>query len=249
MMDREFIIEQFHKVKELGYVKSNRSSNTGIGKTFEDYVGVVENNLAEPDLAGYEVKSHRERSSSYITLFTKSPSFPKKANSILKEKFGTKYTEFPSLKKLHTSIFANKYNSCRGKYMFRLYNDRVDERIYIKVYSKNYELLDDSCYYTYEDISKVINTKLKGLFYVTAKTRLDKKTQRELFWFNKAEIFDNPTLERFLDLLDRGIIMYDIRIGCYHSGENFGKSHDHGSGFRIMAKHLIDLYDGNEVVE
>ena len=248
-MDREFIIEQFLKVKNLGFVKSNRSSNTGIGKTFEDYVGVVENNLAEPDLAGYEVKSHREKSNSYITLFTKSPSFPKKANSILKDKFGSKYTEFPGLKKLHTSIFANKYNSCGRKYMFKLINDVVDERIYIHVYSKDYELLDDSCYYTYEDINEVINTKLKGLLYVTAATRKNKKTKKEEFWFNKAEIYDNPTLERFLDLLDEGIIMYDIRIGCYHSGPNFGKSHDHGSGFRIRAKHLVDLYEGHEIVQ
>ena len=248
-MDKEFIISQFHKVKELGYVRSRRPSNTGIGKTFEDYVGVVENNLSEPDLAGFEVKSHREKSSSYITLFTKSPSYPKKANSILKEKYGTKYPEFPKLKKLHTSIFANRYNSCRGKFMFRLYNDIVEKRIYIQVYSKDYELLDDSCYYTYSDIKEVIETKLKGLFYVTAKTKVDKKTQKELFWFNKAEIFYNPTLERFIELLDEGVIMYDIRIGCYHSGSNFGKSHDHGSGFRIMAKNLIDLYEGYETVE
>lgn len=45
--DKEFIIDKFKEVKKLGFVPSHRKNNTGIGKTFEDYVGVVENNLDE----------------------------------------------------------------------------------------------------------------------------------------------------------------------------------------------------------
>lgn len=32
--------------------------------------------------------------------------------------------------------------------------------------------------------------------------------------------------------------MFDIRIGCYKSGEKAGAPHDHGSGFRI---HKINI--------
>lgn len=62
MTNKQFIISQFRKVKKLGFVKSKRRNNTGVGKTFEDYIGVVENNIDEPDLAGYEIKSHRKHS-------------------------------------------------------------------------------------------------------------------------------------------------------------------------------------------
>lgn len=55
MTNREKIIEAFYKVKALGWIKSHRSNNTGIGKTFEDCIGVIENNLNEPDLFGYEI--------------------------------------------------------------------------------------------------------------------------------------------------------------------------------------------------
>lgn len=104
MTNREKMIEAFYKVKNLGWVESHRRNNTGIGKTFEDYVGVVENNLNEPDLFGYEIKSHRSESSSYVTLFTKSPSYPTKgANAYLKDHFGSNYPD-SKLKKLHTSI-------------------------------------------------------------------------------------------------------------------------------------------------
>ena len=51
MENKDFIISKFKEVKSLEYVPSNRANNTGIGKTFEDYIGVVENNLDEPDLA------------------------------------------------------------------------------------------------------------------------------------------------------------------------------------------------------
>ena len=53
MENKDFIISKFKEVKSLEYVPSNRANNTGIGKTFEDYIGVVENNLDEPDLAGF----------------------------------------------------------------------------------------------------------------------------------------------------------------------------------------------------
>ena len=49
------VLEGFKKdflvIKEKGFVESHRTHNTGIGKTFEDLIGVVENNNA---LADYE---------------------------------------------------------------------------------------------------------------------------------------------------------------------------------------------------
>ena len=39
MKDRkELIVERFLQVRNLGFVKSRRKNNTGIGKTFEDYI-------------------------------------------------------------------------------------------------------------------------------------------------------------------------------------------------------------------
>lgn len=104
MKNKGRIIEEFRKVKALGFVKSNRRNNTGVGKTFEDYIGVVENNLDAPDMLGYEIKSHREEATSYVTLFTKVPDFPSRANAYLNNNFGTPYDENPLLKKLHTCI-------------------------------------------------------------------------------------------------------------------------------------------------
>lgn len=245
--NREKIIESFYAVKALGYVRSNRKNNTGIGKTFEDYVGVVENNIDDADLYGYEIKSHREDASSYITLFTKVPTFPPSANTYLKDKYGIPYEDNPSLKKLHTSMFANKLNTSNGKFSFQLIND-AKGLIKIGVYDIETRLLiDDNVGYTYESIEAILHKKLKNLFYVSAKREY--RGNDEFFYFDKAEIYSRPSLEKFLDLLNNGLIMYDIRIGSYQSGTKYGKSHDHGGGFRILESNLRLLYEDYENIE
>lgn len=248
MTDKDKIIAAFHKVKALGWVESHRSNNTGIGKTFEDYVGVVENNLKKPDLFGFEIKSHRAKSSSFITLFTKTPSHTdptKDANAYLKDQFGSLNSK--GEKSLHTSIYAHRGNKCKNKYSFRLIHRPDEERIYIAVYDLNSgNLLDMSVYYTYADIQETLSGKLSRLFYVTAQRRFRKGA--EDFYFDSAEIYIDAPLSRFLSMVDSGEIRYDIRMGTYASGEKIGQPHDHGSGFRIKESNLMKLYTIHETV-
>lgn len=249
MTNKQFIINEYRRVKALGFLKSNRRNNTGIGKTFEDYIGVAENNIDEPDLVGYEIKAHREIAKSYITLFTKSPSFPKRANAILKDKYGMPYEDNSDLKRLHTSMFANKTNTYGLHYSFKIINDRTNEKILIGVFDvKTKKLIDKSCGYSYVDLKKALNKKLKNLFYVSADTKIDYKGH-EYFFFNKADIYEKPSFVKFLNMIDKGLIMYDIRIGSYQSGKNYGKPHDHGSGFRILEKNLCKLYSHHESID
>ncbi|MBR4198501.1 MAG: MvaI/BcnI restriction endonuclease family protein [Bacteroidales bacterium] len=249
MTNRDLISNKFRRVKKMGYVRSHRTNNTGIGKTFEDLIGVTENNLAQPDFAGYEIKSHRDSAQSYVTLFTKCPSFPRGANSYLRNKFGIPYEDFPEIKQLHTSMFANKPNNFGGKYSFQLINDRKKRCIFIAVYSlRTKKMLDCSCGYSYDALNKVLKRKLKNLFYVSAQSKKD-KNGKEAFYFDKAEIFEQPSITNFINLIDNGIIMFDIRIGAYKSGKYFGKTHDHGSGFRIKEKDLPKLYSWHQEVK
>ena len=143
---------------------------------------------------------------------------------------------------MHTSIFADHFNTFMGKYSFRLLNCREERRIYICVYSlDDKSLLDHKVYYTYEDIEKALRDKLHNLFYVKSQ-RQHLEDGTESFYFYSAEIYTNPTLDRFLSMLDDGEIMYDIRMGAYGSGKNIGKPHDHGSGFRIKENNIAKLY-------
>lgn len=57
------------------WYKSHRNGPTGIGKTFEDLLGKKEDNLPLPDFHQIELKAHDQAENSYITLFTKSPTY------------------------------------------------------------------------------------------------------------------------------------------------------------------------------
>lgn len=243
---KDLIIARFREVKALGYVTSHRSNNTGIGKTFEDYVGVIENNQDQPDLYGFEIKSHREEAASYVTLFTKAPSFPKGANGYLNSKYGEPYTEKKKLglNKLHTSMFANSYNTFAGRLSFKLINDRVQRTVRIGVYDLEHNLVDDTVGYNYDVLEKILKDKLHNLFYVGAERRYNTNSIEE-FYFNTAEIYTEPSFEKFLDLIDNGLVMYDIRIGSYADG----RPHDHGSGFRMLQPNIKQLYNTYEKVD
>lgn len=247
--NKAFIIEQYKKVKAHGYLPSNRRNNTGIGKTFEDYIGVEENNLDEPDLAGFEIKSHRAESESYVTLFTLAPSFPKRANAYLLSSFGVPNEDNPIVKKLHTSMFADHINTFMEKLSFKLINDREQKQIRIAVCELGTDkIIDQSVGYTYDDVEAHLAKKLKNLFFVSAERTKD-EDGKEYFFFNQAEIYTQPSMDNFLKLIDEGEIMYDIRIGSYKSGKKMGKPHDHGSGFRIKEGNICKLYANHEIVD
>lgn len=245
--DRQFIIDRFHEVKALGFVPSRRSSDTGIGKTFEDYVGVVENNLAEPDLAGYEIKSHRELSPSFVTMFTKSPDFPCQANRYIRDTFGVPDDDDPNITKFHASIFAHTDSLVYGRIKMRIENNAADECLYICAFNKDTgQLIDKSAGYKYSTIERKLQEKLSKLFFVTAQHR--RISGVEEFYFDSAEIYTNPSLTKFLQMVDNGEIMFDFRIGSYKSGTKYGKPHDHGNGFRIKEENIIQLYANRESV-
>ncbi len=245
--NKERLIEIFEKIHSEGWIQSHRVNNTGIGKTFEDLAGVEENNSEGPDFEEFEIKAHRDSANSPITLFTLAPTFPKQANRYLKEKFGEFYPGSTSLKRLHTSMFADKKNSYQDKYAFQLINDQVLEILKIGVYDLHSgQLIDDTTGYTYTKLKEKLFKKLNNLFYVSAERRF--KNGIEEFKFTNATIYTNPSFERFLNILEDGRVQYDIRIGSYQSGNKYGMPHDHGSGFRIRENFILSLYDSVEFV-
>lgn len=235
------IIREFKRIKDLGFLLSRRSHNTGIGKTFEDYLSIKENNLKNADFEGFEVKSHREFASSKITLFTKSPTNPKGANNYLRQTFGRADESGTDDISLHTSVFGSKYNSYNNAYGFKLKLDENQQRIYLLVKDLNSKkIISNNVYYSFQDIEKA-TFKLLNLFVVYAESRII--DGKEHFHFINAEVYLGFNVNKLIELIPKGIIQYDIRIGTYKSGKNQGKTHDHGSGFRVAKNDLKLLYD------
>ncbi len=228
------LIKKLKEIKEMGYIKTHRTGTTGIGKTLEDLLGIEENNIPGPNAEMIELKSARKNVKSMLTLFTKSP-LPRKANSILLQRYGYKSLKGSGKKELHTTVNALGYNKLKGKYVFKI-NAEEDRICLVNPQS---EILG---YWDKETLKKYFERKLPKLLYVKAETK--DCGSDEKFWFNEAWLLSGFDFNNFISLLRKGIILVDIRIGQYPNG----RSHDHGTGFRVFPDQLDLCFQHREKI-
>lgn len=231
------------EIKNEGYILATRKGNTAIGKTLEDCLDKKEDNKPEADFYDIEIKGKRKGSKSPITLFTKSPTFPEQANTLLKDKCGVR-KDNNSEKKIHTTVKATKFNSFKGKSGFKLEVDRENERINILVKDiKTNSIFEENLGYDFESLKSKVDGKIKNLALVSANTK--KTPEGEMFHFQEGNIYFGANFDKFLKLLEEGKIQADIRIGEYPDG----RAHDHGTAFRIKSENIKDIYDSYESLD
>ena len=217
----EFIVE-YKKIKNMGWVKTHRSGPTGVGKTLEDLLGIKENNLDEPDFGEYELKSCRKNSQSMLTMFTKSPQ-PPKSNSYLLEKYGYSSNTYDNDEKvLHATLTAERFVPIAdtGKAL-KIVCD--DEKIYIA--SKDGA---ENVFWDRHGLKRAFEKKYKNKF-VYAKAQSREAGENEEFYYEEAYELSGFDYDAFVKMLESGKIFVDLRIGQYLDG----RTHDHGTGFRI----------------
>lgn len=220
MMGFVEISKRLKILKCKGYVKTHRTGNTGVGKTLEDFLGITENNIPGPNGHKMELKSARKNAKSMLTLFTKSP-LPPKANASLLRKFGYESQKGNKKKELHTTINAKAFNNLRDKIGFKI--EVKNKKVLI--INKKKKILG---YWDEETLKKSFERKLPRLLYVKAESR--GKEVDEEFWYNEAWLLKGFSFKNFIKLLREGTILIDIRIGQYPDG----RTHDHGTGFRVL---------------
>lgn len=102
-------IREYKNICDMGWVRTHRSGPTGIGKTLEDLLGIVENNDDSPDFGDYELKSCRLNSNSMLTMFTRAPQ-PARANTYLRLKYGYSSGAYDNDEKvLHATLSADRF--------------------------------------------------------------------------------------------------------------------------------------------
>lgn len=241
------LIEATRKIERDGWHESTRRGNTGIGKTFEDLLEKEEDNVDLPDFFDIEVKTHEVASKSLITLFTKAPSYPRGANTYLRENFG-KIDEFGN-KILHATVSgARKTNSKEYNYNFKTEVDFENRRIYLLVFDSEDDILvNNDVYWTFEDLQRQISRKLPMLAIVSAESKIEEGIK--YYKYNKVDFLTDFSVDGLAKAIVNGDLYIDIRIGAYKTGKKKGKTHDHGTGFRINLEKLLNYGTTVEVDE
>lgn len=226
------LIDDLNDIKNMGYIRTHRSGPTGIGKTLEDLLGITENNISDADLAHLgELKSCRNGQLSMVTLFTKSP-YPPRVNTSLLDAYGYVDPSRGSRKILHTTINGINYNTVNATpYGFK-----------VEVHGNRLYLLSNfptqvEAYWERDGLRQSFNRKLPRLIFVRADSR--GVGRNEEFHFVEAYQLEGFSFDKFEHLINEGVIKIDIRIGQYPDG----RTHDHGTAFRIMNDCLDDLFE------
>lgn len=244
--------KRLYTIKEMGWIKNNRPGNAGgVGNTLEDMLDVEENNYPMPDYGEWELKTQRENTTSLLTLFHFEPQ-PRRARivpRILLPSYGWTHQlagiEYPANERSFRQTISATSPTNRG---FSIVIDRENKIILI---SFDFSKIDDcneewrefikngvgtkdikpNPYWSFGDISKKLEGKLKNLMYIKAETSY--KGDEEYFKYNKIETYIDPTLDNFLRLLEEGKILidFDARTG-----------HNHGTKFRIKSNARHELY-------
>jgi len=228
------LIDRLPEIRDRGYIRTHRAGNTGIGKTLEDLLDIDENNFTGPNGHQTELKSSRKGTQSMMTLFTKSP-LPAGINTKLVEKFGRPKG---AKKVLHTTVRADKENTLHGGPGFIA---KVTDT-QIRLTHPNSGNMDIP-YWEKDKLEKAFLRKYpKNLLYVKAEHR--GRGVNEEFKYDSAWLMSGFSFDNFVDLLKKGIILIDIRIGQYRDG----RTHDHGTGFRVKQDNLDLCFSNRERV-
>lgn len=236
------LYNRFLHIQKLGWIKSVKNGNASVGRTFEDLIGIPENNFEIPDFNGIEIKTKRQFSNSYTTLFNATPDGPHFHEiERLRLKYGYPHSKMKQYKVLNVSIFANEDNKIGLNYYFKLEVNKSQQKVFLLIYDKNRNLIENEVFWYFDTLKEKLYRKLKILAFVEANNK--KLNNIEYFKYIKMTVYLIKDFDTFLSLLEQGVIRTTFKVNVVSSGTRKGTIRDHGTGFDIKEKDLNKLYD------
>jgi len=215
--------EKINNLAKMGWIKSHRRGNTGIGKTIEDLLNLAENNYKIPDFGFAELKSHRKEANNLVTLFT-----------LDKEKWEDDKAEI--IKKFGYWDDKNQ----RQAFYLTVTSRENNHGLYVEVNCNELLLLHNSGEtlgkWPIAELVEAFSNKMPNLVLVLAESRMNNDSEE--FWYNEAYYLEGSSEEEFIRCLEQEIIVLDVRMHLKPSGT----ARNHGTGFRIKESDIPYLF-------
>ena len=229
-MSKQFDVQSLKSklvtIKDMGYVKSLRRGNTGVGYTLETLLGISENNNQLPDYGKIEIKSARRNSTSMVTLFTFNQGIWDTETAEVIMNYGS-YDTTKNRQALYSTVKDAPNN--KGLFLTPASNDSFELR---------HEDGKRIAKWSWNVIEERFKKKMPYLVLVVADTKTNSQREEE-FYYQSAILLSKPNKQSFLDLIQCGYIAVDIRM---HLRRN------HGTAFRIAECHLDLCFDAKETL-
>ena len=219
----QFLLK-YKTIKVKGFIKSQRRGDGAAGNTFEDELGLEENNIAAPDIEGNELKVKRKGASGRQTLFNKEGEWQMKQIEFLKE-YGFPHTKY--IGEISGQSTITKLPNNRG-----FYYESDDDYLYVKV--------NDVIIVRWEwnKLIEQFGKKFPNCIKVLAETK--KENGIEYFHYDEAYLFKGTTKEKFRELVEDDLISIDFRLYTQYN-KNKG-IRNRGTAFRIKHEDMDKLF-------
>ena len=141
------LLKKTNDVIKKGWIKSSYNGFGGGGGTFENAIGLSNNNFEIPDYSGIEIKTKISFKENHITLFCSAPdSFLFEIQRIYNT-YG--YKTNSSKKVFNISVYANRIIYYKENY-YQLKVDKLREKIILYIYDKNKKLIDTDVSWSFD---------------------------------------------------------------------------------------------------
>lgn len=220
MKINEFKIK-FTYLKKKGFIPSARKGPTGIGYTLETQLGLMENNIALPDLHKVELKSHRSDAKNLITLFT----------------FNNKVWKVPPLDAVKKYGSYDK-NGRKGLY-YTMSLKPNSAGLFLNVTDKDISVRHISgeiiAVWELGKLAQRFFQKIPAMILVSAFT--EERDGREYFHFHRAQLLKGTSPDILESQFKEENILVDLRL---HDKGTMARNH--GTGFRTYENKLPSLF-------
>lgn len=211
----------FARIRSLGFVRSLRRGPTGVGHTFEQLLGLNENNIALADIGFADIKAHRAGSSSMVTLFSADRGAWRINPLDAVRRFGARDNQ----NRMSLFVTLARVPNAAGLFL------QIDEETISARHTSGEILAEWQLSYLAERFSR----KFPALLLVTAATEM--RDGIEWFHFTRAQLLTDTSPERIREAFIAGNILVDLRLY-----ERTTSARNHGTGFRAREDRLAALF-------
>ncbi|MDD6223436.1 MAG: MvaI/BcnI family restriction endonuclease [bacterium] len=236
----EILREIQEKVITNEWIQSKSKGNSGVGITLESLLNKERENFEIPDYKGVELKAKCSKKENYITLFCATPDSHLFEIKRLLQKYGYPDSQYPEFKIFNLPIYGTRKIKLNNNY-FKLVIDRKRQKIILRIYDNKFNVVDELTSWSFDMIQEKLERKLNRLALVHA----DRKFEHNVVYFKykNIEFYQLTSFERFITLIEYGIIRITFRIGIHKDKQKLGKTYDHGTSFSINEYDISRLFD------
>ncbi|HEY0502906.1 MAG TPA: MvaI/BcnI family restriction endonuclease [Lysobacter sp.] len=227
------LIAHYDRISALGWIDTLRRGDTGIGYTFEELVGIKENNDQNADFKGIEIKcklkKQKGRAASKTNLFQLAPTWAKKSRGI------------DRLRAIGCADVSGKY-SCYSQVTVAPNN--LGLNLHVQVPPLDIDLLRHGAklgHWTRARLWERLAMKHSRAAFIKAESRLHGGTVQ--YRYNEFVYCELPDIERFVDMVSARKIVFEFTM----SEPSPGKVRNHGYPWRIIDDRELDLLFGLQI--